>query len=118
VKQADKGLQLSLVSSDVDVGMGSARLGITSPASGSDTGNLGGKHYYKPAAGSTPESWFSCKIGAGTAFRYRYFMKYSPLYLGEQAAFGYNIQYSAAIPSEDVPAGTAIVTGAEVGNGG
>ena len=76
------------------------------------------EYYYNPVAGEADTPWLSYQLGSKNTFRYRYFMKYSPLYLGEQAAFGYNIQYSAAIPSEDVPAGTAIVTGAEVGNGG
>lgn len=108
VKQADKGLQLSLVSSDVDVGMGNARLGITSPASGSDTGNLGGgKHYYKPAAGSTPESWFSCKIGAGTAFRYRYFMEHAVLYYDTAQNFGYDVTYQLKVSDKD--AGSEVV---------
>lgn len=108
VKQADKGLQLSLVSSDDDVGMGSARLGITSPASGSDTGNLGGgKHYYKPAAGSAPESWFSCKIGAGTAFRYRYFMEHAVLYYDTAQNFGYDVTYQLKVSDKD--AGSEVV---------
>lgn len=108
VKQEDKGLQLSLVSSDDDVGMGSARLGITSPASGSDTGNLGGgKHYYKPAAGSTPESWFSCKIGAGTAFRYRYFMEHAVLYYDTAQNFGYDVTYQLKVSDKD--AGSEVV---------
>ena len=93
-------------------------LGITGAKESSETVIGSKEYYYNPVAGEADTPWLSYQLGSKNTFRYRYFMKYSPLYLGEQAAFGYNIQYSAAIPSEDVPAGTAIVTGVEVGNGG
>lgn len=102
-KKEDKELQLPLVGEGEAVGKNSARLGLTSPETGSDTGNLnGGKYYYKPADGNTSESWFSCKIGAGTAFRYRYFMEHAMLYYDRSRTFGYDVTYQLKILDTDL----------------
>ena len=88
-------------------------LGITGAKQNPETVIGSKEYYYNPEAGAaTP--WISYQLGSGNSFRYCYFMKYSPLYAGEEKTFGYNITYTSSISTGDIPTATATVTGTEV----
>ena len=79
------------------------KLGITSPLNETDTGNIGGRRiYYTPATEGNPASWFTCDMGYGAVFQYRYFMEHSLLHVGDVQSFGYNVTYQWDVSEKDL----------------
>ena len=72
-------------------------------------------YYYNPDSGGT---WITYEMGSKDKFHFRYFMKYSPLYAGEEKTFGYDIIYSTSISTDDIAPGTVTVEGESGGSSG
>ena len=90
------------------------KMGITKPAEGDDTGNLGttGDLYYQPPeAEGEPGSWMKGSLGYGGTLRYRYFINHSLLHIGPEQTFGFKITYEFQIPSKDQNPGVSVSAG-------
>ena len=90
-------------------------LGITGAKNTSETVIGSREYYYNPDSGGT---WITYEMGSKDKFNFRYFMKYSPLYAGEEKTFGYEITYSASISTDDIAPGTVTVASESGGSGG
>ena len=90
-------------------------LGITGAKNTLETVIGSREYYYNPDSGGT---WITYEMGSKDKFNFRYFMKYSPLYAGEEKTFGYEITYSASISTDDIAPGTVTVASESGGSGG
>ena len=100
------------IDEDKDLEKAGVMLGITGAKNTSETVIGSREYYYNPDSGGT---WITYEMGSKDKFDFRYFMKYSPLYAGEEKTFGYEITYSTSISTDDVAPGTVSV---EEENGG
>ena len=90
-------------------------LGMTGAEGSLETVIGSREYYYNPDSGGT---WITYEMGSKDKFHFRYFMKYSPLYAGEEKTFGYDIIYSTSISTDDIAPGTVTVEGESGGSSG